>query len=54
MNVATGKNGDVALLNKILSFAIFTISRLLLDFASMLPSYFKMKRNKYGRRHEMK
>lgn len=31
--------------NKILSFAVFEISRLLLDFASMLPGYFKMKRN---------
>lgn len=33
--------------NKILSFfAVFEISSLLLDFASMLPGYFKMKRNK--------
>ena len=33
-------------LDKIFSFALFTFSSLLLDFASILPSSFKMKGNK--------
>lgn len=33
-------------LNKILSFAVFEISSLLLDFASMQPGYVRKKRNK--------
>ena len=33
-------------LDKILPVAIFTISSVLIDFAGILPSYYKMKRNK--------